>query len=238
MPLTPEEIWASYTPEEKELAIRGQLRPATPAEADQAVRNMTQEALEGDVLDETELSETDFAELNEFQDETLNLVFRGVTYSVPACDMATGVYCQRLMAVGANGAAGKKPTAKQRDYLDDTEEVDLFQVLLGGRQELENGDPDPRYDPDHDVWLQLKESGASWPLVQHFGTTAVYWAAIGRPFALDFFRSGGRPKAQAAPPRQPADRKTKKKATASGTQSPASGTSTTRTSRARRGTPG
>jgi hypothetical protein len=64
------------------------------------------------------------------------------------------------------------------------------------------GTRDPHYRPEHDVWQQLHQDGRTWAFVQHIGTTAIFWAALGTEAALDFYRSGGR--APKAPPAMPA----------------------------------
>lgn len=89
------------------------------------------------------------------------------------------------------------------------------------------GTRDPRYRSDHDVWKQLHDEGRSWAFVQHIGTTAIFWAALGTEAALEYWKAGGRPKAAPTPPpapRQPQDRKV----SATTTPKPGSGSSTTR----------
>jgi hypothetical protein len=90
-----------------------------------------------------------------------------------------------------------------------TEEADgeeLEQVPHRRRGEV----PHPRYDPAHDVWQQLQDEDRSWPFVQHIGTTAIFWAAFGEEMALEFWRSGGRPKAPPAPEPNRAERRARK----------------------------
>lgn len=95
----------------------------------------------------------------------------------------------------------------------------------------ERGDRNPRYRAEADVWAQLKAEGRSWAFVQHVGTTAIFWAAFGPAEALEFWKSGGRPKAPQPPaPRQPQDHK----ATANTTRKRSSGSSTTKKPRAAR----
>lgn len=92
----------------------------------------------------------------------------------------------------------------------------------------------PYYKPEHDVWKQLHDEGRSWAFVQHIGTTAIFWAAFGTDAALEFYQSGGRPKAHPAPaPKLPTDHR---QASTAGnkTQKRASGNSSPRKPRARK----
>lgn len=225
---------------------------------------------------EVDVLAEDWSDLEEFLDDTLQLSYKGSQYRLQAADIDTGLECQMLLGVGARLRAGGKPTARQRDRLEDAEETELFIRLLGGQQwtvepieatcpecgspagqlctgvdettaivELAEphpgrGTPDPHYDPDRDVWKQLHDERRSWAFVQHVGTTAIFWAAFGTVAALEFWKSGGRPKANPAPaapePKAPQDRKAS--TTASKTQKQASTSSTPRKRPAKRATPG
>lgn len=222
---------------------------------------------------EAEVLAEDWSDLEEFLDDTLQLRYKGSQYRLQAADIDTGLECQLLLGVGARLRAGGKPTARQRDRLDDTEETELFIRLLGGQQwkvepleqtclvcnapagvacHLEDSDegldephdgrgvPDPHYDPHRDVWKQLHDEGRSWAFVQHVGTTAIFWAAFGTVAALEFWKSGGRPKANPAPaapaPKVPQDRKVSTAATT--TRKPAYGNGSPRKRSAKKATPG
>lgn len=192
--------------------------------------------------------EDGYTELGEFLDDVLRLSYQGQHYDLQACDIETGMECQLLLGVAVSGKLARDLTVQQRQRLDDAEERDLFERLLGGvrwlREPLEvdcprcaqpagkscvllegddleaweadelahdgRGEPHPSYDPAHDVWHRLLEERRSWAFVQHVGTTAMYWAAISKQFALEFWLSGGRsgPKeVTSPPPAQPQDRR-------------------------------
>lgn len=159
---------------------------------------------------------SDYAELGDFLDDTLRLSYQGQHYDLPAADITTGLECQLVLGVAISGRMLKSLTQTQKDRLDDADERELFQRLLGGQQWLTEptddtpGVPNPRYDPTRDIWQRLTDEGRSWTFVQHMGATAMYWAAVSRQFALEYWLSGGtaRPKAPTSPsPRPPQDRR-------------------------------
>jgi len=142
--------------------------------------------------------------------DTLELTLRGRTYVVPPPDAKTGLLCQRMMSVTADALSGRKTAPKASTQLDDGEELDLYERLLGPV-----------------TWAQVMDpaNGLNWPAVQHMGTTALIWAAFDKESALEFWKSGGRPKAAPAPAvKVPQDRKSPR-TTAKRTQKRASGTS-------------
>jgi hypothetical protein len=239
MPLTAADIitalqadpaYQAMTPAEQGEKLAALLGGPVPVEASSNGAAPPDEVIEGEVVEDD-----GYAELGEFLDDRLRLSVKRVHYDLPAADIDTGLYCQTLMGV----SAGRTPSAKVKQRLDDAEEADLFQRLLGGQQwlvepeepnqddpraELDPGHPgvpNPRYDPRTDIWARLKAEGHSWPFVQHMGTTAMIWAAMGKEIALEFWKSGGvGPKA--AGPKQPQDRLP---GTATTTKKPATGTS-------------
>lgn len=216
MPLPPDELWAALSDDEKAAAIAAATNPP-PRLA--AVPDPPAAALEGAVADAGD----GYAELGEFLDDTLRLSVGGVHYDVPAADIETGLFCTRLLSIGAGAATGKAPTDKQVDELNDQEELELFERLLGP-----------------DIWQRLRDEGRPWKLVQHMGTTAMFWAGASRELALEFWKEGGRPKEAPAPaPRAPQDHLPARKGTATATRKRASSTGTTpKKPTARKGTAG
>lgn len=208
MPLDPDDTWAALTPDEKAAAIAAATKPAPDrVERDTPTRD------DPDDPDE-------WAELDAFVDDTLQLSYRGEHYVIPAPDIDTGLLCQQYLA--GRGA----------HVLDDQEEANLYKRLLGGMEWLVEpvagvpddeddpdtlvrggrpGKPNPRYDPELDVWNRLRAEGKSWPFVQHMGSTAIFWAGMGPEVALAYWRNGGRPpKAEPPAPKAPQDRKPRK----------------------------
>ena len=267
--LTPDELWLSLTDEErgKLLAAAGQLAATAPPPV-QLVPDPGPRLAAVPDPGPAEL-EDDYADLDSLDEDYLRVSFQGTHYDIPACDIETGLLCQRLMGAGARARSGRAPSKAQQDQLDDAEETELFIDLLGGRQyrtvdpwtrtcpmcaakpgvacdladdladDLAEGEShylrgqvsNPFYDPERDLWARVKAEGRSWPFVQHLGTTAIFWAAFGAETALEFWKSGGRPKPQPAPtPRAPQDHKPKaRKGTATTTRKRGSGTSTAKT---------
>lgn len=97
---------------------------------DQAAPAIAAAPVSGDVLDD------DWSDLEEFLDDTLQLRYQGREYRLRAADIDTGLECQMLLGVGTRLKAGRMPTRRERDRLEDAEETELFVRLLGGRQWL------------------------------------------------------------------------------------------------------
>ena len=194
MPITDDDRWQALDDDEKAAALDALRNPPAPAEA---------------VLDD------DPDNLSELLEETLTLRYRDRSYTLQSVDIDTGLTVQAMFGVGASALTGGKANRSQVNTIEDADELELYKVLLGGRSVLSDGKPDPRYDERYDVWAQLREAGASFVVLQHFGTTAMLWTALGRDTALAYWRDGGRPKAQPAPApvKAPQDHRPKAKAT-------------------------
>jgi len=197
-------------------------------------------AVEGDVQEDA-LNIDGFADLDSVFDDHLRLPIRGRIYAIPPASAELGLLCTRLVMAGTQVAQRGRVTSGTKAQLDDDEEVDLYQRLLGhtpyltagtpevlcdGGEPLGEGEgvceggevltaevppePNPAYEPDEDVWQQLWDDGMDWQRIQHVGTTAMIWTAVGKPAAQSFWVSGARPKASATPaPRAPEDRRPK-----------------------------
>lgn len=227
MPLDPAAAFAALTPAEQAAVLAG-AHPNQPTVPDPAPAEATP-APEDD----------DLVELADFYDDELELKHRdrdGVVhvYRLPAADAQTGLLCQRMFNTGMGVAAGyhveQRAVALQESSeqtLDDDTEEHLYRRLLGGDTSS------PRYSPARDVWKQLQDEGAPWPLMRHVGVTALLWAGRDRETAKTYWLDGARrPKApsESTPPtpRQPRDRQAKtSEGTASTTRRRASTSSTT-----------
>lgn len=190
----------------------------------------------GDVQDDA-LTIDGFADLDSIFDDHLRLPIRGRVYAIPPANAELGLLCTRLVMAGTQVAQKGRVTSGTRAQLDDDDETELYQRLLGHTPYLTAGtpaqpavldgdgtevepavdevppEPNPAYDPNEDVWQQLMDDGLDWQRIQHVGTTAMIWTAIGKSAAQAFWVSGARPKASAAPqPRAPQDRQAKARA--------------------------
>lgn len=132
-----------------------------------------------------------FRDLNEFFDSALELPVRGKLYRIESPDAATGLWCQRLFNVAVAASSGQDVTEDDaaKLKLDDDQERDLFQRLLG------------------DTLDEMVSDGLKWSEIQHVGKTAFFWTALGAEQAEQFWNTGGVGKAPAA--KQPQDRKRK-----------------------------
>ena len=224
MPLTAADRFAALPPEEQARILDNNNAAATAA--------MGVPQPEPD----PEPAANPWAELEDFYDDTLLLrAPGGVEYVIHAVDIPTGIMCQRLVNLGLGALtdynlSGRMLAAQEgtEATLDDSTEELLYRRLLGGDRDY-LGD---HYRADHDVWQQLHDNHAPWPLLRHLGVTALFWAGRDRQAALDYWLDGARPKAPApAPPttpKQPQDRRASGKAgTASSTRRRASTSSTT-----------
>jgi hypothetical protein len=117
-----------------------------------------------------------FQDLDEFFDDTLPLKIKGKTYVVPAPDAETGLFCQRLMAVGIDAANGREVDAAS---LDDDGEQDMYRRVLGS------------------VYDELIADRVSWPRIKHAGITAFLWIAGDTDSAAKYWASGGTGEAEA-----------------------------------------
>lgn len=227
MPLTPAEAFAALTPEEQEALLRRDLGDPTSVVTPEVAAAVAP------------APDDDLVELADFYDDELELKHRDRSdvvhvYRLPAADAQTGLLCQRMFNTGMGVAAGyhveQRAVALQESSeqtLDDDTEEHLYRRLLGGDTSS------PRYSPARDVWKQLQDEGAPWPLMRHLGVTALLWAGRDRETAKTYWLDGARrPKApsESTPPtpKQPRDRQVKTSAgTATTTRRPASTSSTT-----------
>jgi hypothetical protein len=211
------------------------------------------DAVEGE-LQEDALNVDGFADLDSFFDDHLSLPIRGKVYRIAPANAELGLLCTRLINTGVQVATGGKAKAAPAT-LNDDDETELYQRLLGHApflagtgspaqyaelpEDAEPGTepellhpevpptPNPAYDPADDVWQQLFDDGLDWQRIQHVGTTAMIWTAVGKQAAQAFWASGARPKASATPPRAPQDRRPKgtgksgRQGSTGGTTSPA-----------------
>lgn len=140
-----------------------------------------------------------FRDLDEFFDSSLRLPVRGKTYVIPSPDAKTGLWCQRIIALASKAKDGDL-TDDDADSLklDDDEERDLFQRLLG------------------EAFEEMVADGLPWEHVKHCGMTALMWAAGNSEQAEAYWNAGGDPKAR------PQDRK---KSAKSGRQGSRNGSS-------------
>lgn len=137
-----------------------------------------------------------FRDLDEFFDSSLRLPVRGKTYVIESPDARTGLWCQRIVALSAKAKAGSLDDDDAAALqLDDDEERDLFERLLG-----------PAFE-------EMVADNLPWEHVKHCGLTALIWAAGNVEAAEEFWASGGDPKAQ------PQDRKKSAKSGRQGSRS-------------------
>jgi hypothetical protein len=112
-------------------------------------------------------------DLAEFFDPTLKLPIAGKVYVVQPPDAKTGIHVQRLMTTGMLAASGGEVSQSQLDELelDDADEINLYQKLLGA------------------VYDEMLADGHPWPYVKHAGVTAFMWVAYGKDSAEQFWES-------------------------------------------------
>lgn len=156
-----------------------------------------------------------FRDLDDFLTDTIDLPIRGKTYTVSAPDGETGLLCQRLLALGAQSAKGE---TDEKSTLDDGDERDLYQRVLGP------------------VWDEMMADKVSWPWIKRASTTVMFWCTLGLAAAETYWNSepdgpkvpkqpqDHKPGAKSALPastgtRRPAKRAAKKTATAGRTSS-------------------
>lgn len=150
-----------------------------------------------------------FEDLAELLDPDLHLPIKGKVYRVPAVDADTGVRFQALMAVGLAANGGTDVTDRDKELLNDGQEIDLYRDALG-----------PAYD-------EMVADGVEWEFIKHAGLTAFFNVTADRKTAEQFWASGEAP----APNRQQrraASRKagsvgankTRRRASTAGTTSP------------------
>lgn len=113
-------------------------------------------------------------DLAEFFDPTLKLPIKGKVYVVLAPDAKTGIHVQRLMTTGMLASSGVEVSQAKLDELelDDDDEIDLYQRLLGA------------------VYDEMVADGLPWPFIKHAGVTAFMWVAYDKESAERFWESG------------------------------------------------
>jgi len=151
--------------------------------------------LEGTVETAAFTTADGFEDLDAFFDDHLELPIRGKVYRIPPADAELGLLCSRLVMAGEQVAAKGAVEKDTAAVLNDEEESDIYERLLGPVRE------------------EMIADGLDWQRISHVGSTALIWTALGKAAALNFWRSGARPKAPDAPqPAAPRDRQPKKKA--------------------------
>lgn len=158
-----------------------------------------------------------FKQLEEFFDASITLPINGKDYEIQSPDAETGIFCQRLMAGAATVMTGQEISDKDAEKLrlDDDEESDLYQRLLGS------------------VWDELFADQVPWTLIKHAGSTALVWVTQSREDAEEFWSQG--PKKD---PAAPQDRKAPAKKTATPRKSASSRKTSSGDPRKRTATPG
>lgn len=135
-----------------------------------------------------------FKELDDVFDSSLKLPIGGKIYTVHAVDAKTGLWLKSITEIAArrmNTAAGGGPKELSEQEaasleLDDDEEFDLFQKLLGPTLE------------------ELKADGVDWERIKLVGKTATIYAMHDKDTAEQFWNNGGTfPKVR----KKPTDRK-------------------------------
>lgn len=114
-----------------------------------------------------------FTDLDEFFDPTLKLPIGGKTYVVPSPDAKTGLWAQGMMTAAVQIRAGETPDGLEALVLDDDEERDLYERLLG------------------DAYAEMVADGVKWHKIKHAGTTALWWVVYGKDVAERFWNAGG-----------------------------------------------
>lgn len=117
----------------------------------------------------------------------LRLPLNGKTYVIPPPDIPTGRYITKVMSIGMQATEGHMPSdaAVKSIKLDDDEEADLYQRILG-----------PVAD-------KMVADGVSFNDYALAGQTMMIWVVSDAEKAMQFWNSGGDPKA----PKTPQDRK-------------------------------
>lgn len=162
---------------------------------------------------------TKFQNLDDFFDAALELPIGKKVYRIPSPSADVGLYVQRLMEAAAWINDGQLPPGDAPKLkLNDDEEVDLYQVVMG-----------PAMD-------EMKADGVLWSKIMLAAQTAFIWIGAGDAAAEAFWASSGDPKAVSMQANNRAERReqaSKRTAEAHTTRPQASMSGTTR--RRRRG---
>lgn len=159
---------------------------------------------------------TEFKDLDDFFDSSLRLPVGGKVYVIASPDHKVGLYVQRIVEAVAIIEDGGMPTGEApKLVLDDGEEVDLYESILGP------------------TFQQMKDDGVPWAKQKMVANTAFIWVAMGDEAAKAFWESGGDPKAASRMGNRSQRRATGSTRTgaASTTRKPASTSGTKRPSR-------
>jgi hypothetical protein len=122
-----------------------------------------------------------FKPLHEVFDGRLKLPGKdGKIYHIPEPDRELGLWCTAMMAAGLAVNMGEEPTEGMPPLqLDDEGEEALYKRILGP------------------VWDELGADGHGFATQRHFAQTAFFWIGMGEEAAMQFWNSGGDPKALA-----------------------------------------
>lgn len=140
-----------------------------------------------------------FKQLEEFFDASITLPINGKDYTIQSPDAETGIFCQRLMAGAATVMSGNEISDKDAEklHLDDEEEQDLYERLLGP------------------VWDEMLADKVPWTLMKHAGSTALVWVTQSQEEAQEFWSQGPKKDPAAPQDRKPPAKKTTPRKTAS-----------------------
>lgn len=153
----------------------------------------------------------EFGELSEFLDDSITLPVPGKDdlskpYVIPSVDGKTGLWAQHLLEEVDRAREAGNPDAGK---LNDGDERLLYERMLG-----------PVLD-------EMLDDGVKWQKISHAAMTVFFWTTAGREKAIQYWRAGGDPerlRSAGSPNRasrrasEAAARKTRKRASTSGTR--------------------
>ena len=116
-------------------------------------------------------------------DRNLHLPIDGKTYVIAPPDIPTGRYITKVMSVGMQAANGHMPSDKTVGSLklNDDEEADLYERILG------------------DVADEMVADGVDFNSYALAGQAMMIWVVADKEKAMEFWNSGGNPKAGKTP---------------------------------------
>ncbi|TDD88352.1 DUF7426 family protein [Actinomadura rubrisoli] len=164
-----------------------------------------------------------FKDLREFSEGAhIDLPIGGITYRINGVDAETGLLIQRLMDAGIKAGQSGQPMDLDEDLLDDAQELSTYESVLG------------------DAYQQMLDDGVDWEELKRASMTTMIWIYFDEETAERFWETGAAGEAVAPATGQPpaganrntrrassaAVRKTRSRASTSGTRA---SRSTTRT---------
>lgn len=157
---------------------------------------------------------TKFQDLDDFFDAALELPIGGKIYRIPSPTAEVGLYVQRIMEAAAWINDGQLPPGEAPKLkLDDDEEVDLYEMVMGP------------------ALAEMHADKVAWSKIMLAAQTAFIWIGAGDAAAEAFWTSGGDPKAVSIQANNRAERRaqeSKRTGAESTTQRPESMNGTTR----------